>query len=241
MRTSILILCGLALLPVSWTGSSRAAEPEMWLWGHSGNPADIEREVLWLDNPDFHEDTGSSEVIGAYDLWSEIANDFTVSTDATIRKVTWWGTYWNGFEEPTGAGFNLRFYWNAGCLPEDTPFLEHLLPGDDCCERLAEGGDQFSQFVYEFCLDLPLAPGHYWFSAQMADHQFPPQWYRQGIGDLVHLCDSAFRSPFFGVPDWVVAAEFPGDVYDASQMFEDVCQATAAENASWGTVKGLYR
>ena len=29
--------------------------------------------------------------------------------------------------------------------------------------------------------------------------------------------------------------------YDASQMFEDVCEATAIEKSSWDAVKGLVR
>ena len=44
-------------------GVSGAAEPEMWLWGPGGNPADIEREVLWVDNPDFAESVGGPPLI----------------------------------------------------------------------------------------------------------------------------------------------------------------------------------
>ena len=240
MRNLILLLCACALLQQTAVNVCGAAEPEMWLWGPGGNPADIEREVLWLDNPDFAGDAGSSEVIGAYDLWTEIAGNLLLEVDATIRKVTWWGIYWNGFEEPTGAGFNLRFYMmDTDCYPEDTPFLEHLLPGNDCCEALADGGDQFSQFVYEYCFDLPLPAGSYWFSAQMADHEFPPQWGRQCAEWNHESCESMFRSPYFSYPDWVLADVFWP--WFASQMFEDVCEATPIENASWGAVKGLYR
>jgi hypothetical protein len=243
VKSIMLILAAIGLLlPITAT-PSRAAEPEMWLWGQGGNPADIEREVLWIDTPDFAGVTGSSEVIGAFDLWSEVAADFFLEAEATIRKVTWWGGYWNGFEEPTGAGFNLRFYHEGGdCLPEDAPLLEYLLPGDDCCETLADGGDQFSQFVYERCLNLPLASGHYWFSAQMADHEFPPQWGRLEARPL-QACDSAFRSPFFSYPEWVPGEE-AGHIFEPfefSQMFEDVCEPTAVETASWGRVKGLYQ
>jgi hypothetical protein len=126
---------------------------------------------------------------------------------------------------------------DGDCLPEDEPFLEYLLPGDDCCEALADGGDQFSQFVYEFCLDLHLAPGQYWFCAQMADHEFPPQWGRLSAAHIL-LCKSAMRSPYFSYPDWVEAPD--PIIYDASQMFEDVCEATAIQNVSWGMVRGLY-
>jgi hypothetical protein len=211
----------------------------MGLPGPGGNPADIDREVLWLDNPDFAEYVYSSEVIGAYDLWTEIANDFVLDSDTTIRKISWWGTYWHDFEEPTGSGFNLLFYYDVDCCPEDAPFLEYLLPGNDCCEELAEGGYMFTQFFYEYCLDLPLGPGIYWFVAQMADHEYPPLWGRQGA-DREQSCSSMFRSPYFSWPEWRGASDI-FEPWDASQMFEDVCQATAIENASWGAVKGLYR
>jgi len=240
MRTSVLVLCSATLLLPTVAGVSAASEPEMWLWGPGGNPADIEREVLWLDNPDFAGGAGSSEVIGAFDLWTEIANDFILEMDATIRKITWWGRYWNQYDgTPTGSGFNLRFYMDIECVPEDAPFLECLLPGDDCCEALADGGDQFSQYVYEYCLDLPLAAGLYWFVAQMADHDFPPQWGRLEA-DWEQNCASMFRSPYFSYPEWVTASDI-FEPWDASQMFEDVCEPTAVENASWGAVKGLYR
>jgi hypothetical protein len=241
VRTLILTLCSLALFLPLAADPSWATEPERWLPGPGGNPADMEREVLWLDGPDFAEMTGSSEVIGALDFWTEIASAFWLDTDATIRKVTWWGSYWNGYDgSPTGAGFNIRFYMTATeYYPEDVPFLEYLLPGDDCCEAYASGGDQYSQFVYEYCLDLPLDPGIYWFSSQMADHQFPPQWGRLGADDPGHYWVSMFRSPYYSYPDWVPAGEL--DYWWASQMLEDACEATPIQNASWGAVRGLYR
>ena len=243
MRTAILILCGLALLLPLVAELCRATEPEIWLYGPGGNPADINREVLWLDNPDFDASVGSSEVIEAYGFWTEIASDFLFEAGATIRKVTWWGAYWNGFDgTPTGSGFNLRFYNDAAdCLPEDDPFVEYLLPGDDCCEALADGGDQFSRFVYEFCLDLPLPPGLYWFSVQMADHPFPPQWGRQGAEPNYQTCESAWRSPYFAYPDWEHCDQGIFEPWWASLMIEDECEATPVEKASWGAVKELYR
>jgi len=223
-------------------GLSIAAEPERMLPGPGGGePVGIEREVLWLDAPAFDWYVASSEVIGAYDLWTEVAGNFLLEAEATICKVTWWGVYWNGFEGPTGAGFNLRFYMDIACLPEDAPFSEYLLPGDDCCEALAEGGDMYMQFVYEYCLDLPLPPGSYWFSAQMADHEFPPQWGRLGARWNNQPCESMWRSPFFGYPDWT--GDPTGLLYPwwGSQMIEDVCEATLIEKVSWGNIKTLYR
>jgi hypothetical protein len=222
-------------------GLSMAAEPEIMVPGPGGNPAGIDRTVLWLDNPDFAANSGSSEIIGAYGLESEIANDFILEVEATIRQVTWWGTYWNGFDgNPPGSGFNARFYYDAGCLPEVYPFLEWLMPGNDMGETLAEGGDMFSNYVYVLCIEETLPPGLYWYSVQMADHPFPPQWGRLGA-DMTQICDSAFRSDYFAFPEWVPAPDVFGDLYDASQMFEDEAYPTATEDVSWGAVKALYR
>lgn len=239
MKAWIPILSVVVLLPIV-TGLSWVDEPQIWLYGPGGNPADINREALWLDNPDFDTITGSSEVMSEYYLETEIANDFILELDATIRKVTWWGSYWNSFDgTPTGTGFNLRFYMDLNCLPEEAPFLEYLLPGNVCCEELASDGDQYSQYVYEYCLEVPLPAGLYWFSAQMADHEFPPQWGRLGA-DMTQICDSAFRSEYFAYPEWVPYPSIPV-LYDASQMFEDECEATATEKTTWGAAKGLYR
>jgi len=240
VRRSILLLCALTLLLSVAAEPSRASEPVLLAPGPGGNPAGINREVLWLDNPDFAENIGTSEVIGAFDLWTEIAVDFVLETNATIRKVTWWGGYWGDFEEPTGAGFNLRFYMDLGCMPEAGPFIEYLLPGDDCCETYVQhGGGTKVIYVYECCFNLPLAPGLYWFSAQMADHEYPPQWGRLGA-DRTQVCDSMFRGPYFSCPEWVPANDV-FEPWDASQMIEDACVPTVIENASWGAVKGLYR
>jgi hypothetical protein len=223
-------------------GLSMAAEPEILLPGPGGDPGGYDREVLWLDNPDFSANTGSSEIIGEFALETEIANDFIVEVEVTPRKLTWWGTYWNGFEgTPTGAGFNIRRYNDAGCIPEPTPTHECILVGNDCCEALADGGDMFSQYIYEHCGEgQQLAPGLYWISIQMADHTFPPQWGRLGA-DQTQICDSAFRSEYFAYPEWVPAPDVFGDLYDASMMLEDECIPTATEDASWGAIKALYR
>ena len=154
------------------SGLSMASEPEITLPGPGGSPMGIDRTVLWLDTPDCLAAIASSEVIGAFALESEIANDFMLEEAATIEKVTWWGGYWNYYDHtqfPTGSGFNLRYYYDAGCLPEVTPFLEFLLPGDDCCETLTDcPEDDDHIFVYEYCHSLPLEPGLYWFRSARA-------------------------------------------------------------------------
>jgi hypothetical protein len=225
------------------SGLSIAAEPEILMPGPGGDPGGYDRTVLWLDNPDFLANTGSSEIMGEFGLESEVANDFILEFGAIIQKVTWWGSYWNySYVEdiPVAGGYNIKFYMDAGCLPEMVPFLEYLLPGDNCCEDYAPGGDGIAQFMYEYCVDVPLDAGLYWCGIQHGDHPFLGQWGRLGA-DMTQICDSAFRSEYFSYPEWTPAPDVFGALYDASQMFEDECVPTATENASWGAIKGLYR
>ena len=224
------------------SGLSIAAEPEILMPGPGGNPAGYDRTVLWLDNPDFDANAGSSEIMGEFGLESEVANDFILDVAATVQKVTWWGVYWNGLDTdwPLLTGMNLRFYLDAGCLPEVNPFLEYLLPDDNCCVDYAPGGDGLGDFIYEYCVEVPLDAGLFWFSAQHGDHPFLGQWGRLGA-DQTQICDSAFRSEYFAYPEWVPAPDVFGDLYDASVMIEDECIPTATENASWGAIKSMHR
>lgn len=238
MRMSFfsLLLCMLFVTPSAAGGDS----PELRLPGPGGNPGSYDRAVLWLDNPDFDANSVSSELIPEIGIESEVAGDFLLDEDVTIRRVTWWGSYWCGYEGVQFASsFSLRFYDDTRCMPESEPLVEYIVDGN-ANETLAEGGDMYSQFVCTQCVCVPLTAGLYWFSAQVGNHDFPPQWGRIGA-DMVQQCDSAFRSAYFGYPEWVYCTEIFGDPYDASQMFEDECDATATESTSWGAVRSLFR
>lgn len=210
------------------------AELEIMQPGPGGEPAGIDRAVIWLDEPDAAGNIGSSEVIPDYALESEIANDFLVEAPATVRIVTWWGGYWNGDPLPTAGPFNLRFYNDGGCVP-----LDMIL------EVIATDVEQVqfnppNMFVYDYCVELALDPNLYWFGVNM-EHVFPPQWGRVAA-IMVQLCDSVFKSAYFAYPDWVPAIDVFGAPFDASQMFEDdECGGVATEESSWGAIKGLYR
>ncbi len=230
MRTVILSFCLFVLL---WPRLSAATELEAFAPGPGGEPPDIDREVVWLDNPDPAGDLGSSEIIAEYDLESEIANDFLIEVETTICRITWWGGYWNGepIQDPAGPFF-ATIYDNDDCEPSDT-LHEFIIPGDANQTPF----DGYSLFTYWIDVEIEFAPGHYWLSAQL-EHPFPPQWGRLGA-DQVRECDSMFRSVYFSYPDWMPAGEWWP--WDASQMLEDDCGATAIETATWGRVKRLYR
>lgn len=218
-------------------------QPDLVLLGSGGSPGDYSQYVLWLDDPDFAASAVSSEVLGPTSNTTEVANDFIIEwPGAIVQKVTWWGAYWNGFVTPRRSGFNLRFYADAGCRPDADPILEYLLPGNECYQSLAWGGDMVSQFIYERCVDLTVIPGVYWLSIQMADycHNLPPQWGRLGA-DRTKNCSSCIRSDYFSYPQWAPVDSIIGADYDASVMIEDECIPTLRQSASWPSVKNLYR
>ncbi len=210
-------------LCVALAATASGDPPALLHRGPGGSPLPSSRDVLWLDNPDCSGNIATSEIIGSAGLTSEIAGDFVLSAPATIGKVTWWGGYYGEFTVPVVQCFILRVYRDTGCVP-GTLVYQTTTP-DNAGETPECGTGNI--YRYEYCLDLPLAAGLYWFSAQACDHDFPPQWGRLGA-DEVQMCDSVFRSAYFGYPDWVPAGDVFGAPYDASQMFETQCFPTSA-------------
>ncbi len=194
-----------------------------------GPPIGSDREVCWSEPGDETQNIGSSEVIGAFALETEIANDFFFTSDQTITLARWWGGYWNGTPIPTNS--NLRFYDDAGCIP-GAVLAEYLNVEDN---ETPVG----AVYVYSYGLSFPASANTlYWFSAQYADHAFPPQCGRLSTS-IETSCPSVFRSVYFAYPDWTPAADVFGAFFEASQEFE--CGVTANTETTWGAIKGLYR
>jgi hypothetical protein len=232
-------------LSMTVTGLAVAVEPTLFTPGTgSQGPSGSDREVIWEAPPDYGLGAGSSEMYE--DLDSELANDFIIDPDpVVIMKIEWWGQYYqNPPNDPAGdaLGFNLRFYLPTGCFPQNDPFALYAVD-HDCCETPNPDGDPVYEFMYEYCLDLPLEPGLYWFSAQCLHFAYP-QWGRKQAADafIYGACEDAFRSVYFGVPDWVPFRDLVGQPhYEVSVRFHDECVPTATETSSWGLIKGLYR
>jgi hypothetical protein len=210
--------------------------------GGGGQPNIVEsgRNVCWSEPTDLEGLIGSSEVIGQFDLETEIANDFVLSSDATITLARWWGGYFNN----NGCGdihvaptWNLEFFDDGGCTPVNV-LVEYVIP-DYAGETLVycQGGF-YPIFRYEGSVSFPAtADTRYWFVAQAGDHPFPPQVGRVEAG-FITGCPSGFRSIYFSHPDWT----FIDDIFmehDFSQEFE--CGETPTRHATWGDIKALYR
>lgn len=213
------------------TGLAFASNPAMFGPAPGGDPIGGDRDVCWSEPGDESQNAGSSEVIGAFALESEIANDFFFNSDQTVTLARWWGLYWNGQIGNENFNMNITFYDDAGCVP-----------GAQLAEYLNVNANQTpvgAAFVYSYGVSFPaMGSTLYWFSAQAADHAFPPQWGRLGTG-FITSCESVFKSVFFAYPNWTPAQDVFGALYEASQEFE--CGVTANSETTWGAIKGLYR
>jgi hypothetical protein len=228
------------------TGSAAAVEPVQSAGGGGDRPLELDpdREVCWSQGPNLDGLIASSEVIGAFGLETEIANDFLPGTSGWVVGARWWGGYYNYLPgDPLLTSFNLRFYDDSGsCLPGSL-LCEYVLPHNANETFLSE---QFGFPVYEYhsnagevCCAV-VGDALYWFGAQGGDHPFPPQWGRLEAAGGVQLCDTVFKSVFFSYPDWEPADILP---YDASQEFEcaELCAPVATAPSTWGSIKGLFR
>ena len=230
----------LLLCPVPVTG---AADRPTLTPAHrgSGPPAVLRgaKDAWWDEPPDLNGEVMSSEIISAFGLETEVANDFSSSSPTTIFEAVWWGEHMEYTQggEPDVTAFNLRFYDDAGGVPGSivSEYLESIPT-----ETIALGqGTYGAVFEYHAPVSVAVGEGSYWFSVQACDHVFPPQWGRIAAGQVTGN-QSTFRSEYFAYPDWTPAIDVFGVAFDCSQEF-DCFNRVAVKPTSWGSIKGLYR
>ena len=206
--------------------------------GGGFTPLDGERTVCWEDPPNLDGLIGSSEQILSQGLESEIANDYIVE-GCDPCHVTWWAGYYNYVPgDPLLTTYVLRHYDDGGCVPLSM-LVETIIP-DNAGETFIYDQAGFPVYEYQHTYDaLGLSDGLYWFGAQAGDHPFPPQHGRLAA-EFIQACDSVFKSAFFAFPDWLPAIDVFGAPCDASQRFDDECDPTATEEATWGSINSLY-
>ncbi len=201
-------------------------------------PGGEDEEACWSQTFDLNGNKISSEIIGAFDLESELADDFRIPAGSgQIARVVGWGGPYNWAPgDPDVTAFNLYFYDDGGCVPANR--IQTYLAQTGSVTFIGYDGFGFPTYQCAFDVAVTVVPDTiYWWSLQAADHVFPPQWGRQQAHSVMQ-CDAMFRSEFFSYPDWT-----PADVigpFDCSQ--EIWCaEPVAVEPTTWGTVKGLYR
>jgi hypothetical protein len=125
--------------------------------------------------------------------------------------VEWWGGYWNG-DPVQPDGFNISFWTtDAGCLPL-TQVYTTFVPYDGCNEQ--EDCDYYNYYYCAWIPELTLAPGQYMIVVQCVMDSFPQWGWR--FRDASTDCDIAFRSAYFGFPNWTPGAGIFGQPYDTT-------------------------
>lgn len=167
-----------------------------------------------------------------YPFAAEVADNF-MGDGADVVGVGWWGVYWNGSPLPPD-GFNIRIYADNGGTPGDLLYQETAATYNET------QGDP-----YGYCANLAApfrkADGVGYHLSVQAQFCFPPQWgYSSGDGDGLQ---AHFKSAFFGFPDFVTASTVFGVPYEgAFLLYNDGGGGTVpTEDATWTSIKGLYR
>jgi len=197
-------------LPMVQPGAASADTPGIGGGGDGGpNVIQGDRDACWSEPPDLNGFIGSAEQTLMYGLESEIANDFVVSGSVITRASWGWGWYDESVcgMHPATPGFNLRFYEAGDCLPG--ALFADLSITNYTEEFLRCRSEHGVNDMYKATTDIAVAvtPGQiYWCGVQVKDHSFPPQAGRLSTGEITG-CESAFKSAYFGFPDWVPTIE----------------------------------
>lgn len=140
---------------------------------------------------------------------SQTADDFSLTANATVRKIRFWGGYFNGVPAPISS-FNVLIYADAGGQPTGTPgdptgtALHSFTVSATVVDTGASiSGASSNIFRYDFDLGagfLATAGTTYWLAIQAAV-EFPPQWgwatQLAGAGDPI-----AQWMPVAGLNEW---------------------------------------
>jgi len=230
-------------------GSALAVTPTLNVPGTGGHQqynSTPRNTVVWSEPADLLGTIASSETITDFSLVTEIANDFVLTADNTICLARWWGGYYanDGLSyctfPPFGVPWNLRFYGDAGCFPDDFNVVYELLSAPTSEVSIGCMSDLFPLFQYEATVSVPITANNlYWFGAQTTNHGFPPQAGRLSSVSVIN-CEACFKSAYFAFPNWTPSTDVFGAAYDFSQEFEADC-GTPTNSTTWGAIKGLYR
>lgn len=122
---------------------------------------------------------------GAFAYFNQqIADDFTLSSDAAVGQATWYGNFFNSgdpFDDGTFS-FMLRFYADAGGVPADTAFSEREVSATLFDTGVTQSGDR----IYRFSTTFPavsLSGGvKYYLNVEEVDANTPKPSFRWNNG-----------------------------------------------------------
>ncbi len=202
----VLLIMGFAMgLAVGPSRAANAATPVLMKPGAGSNPLAVQhwRDEIWMQPPNLEGLIASSEIIAEFNLDTELATDFVLAYGATIQQARWWGGYYNWTEgDPRITRFRIRWFESSGCLPG--ALVREDIFNDNCNETfIGYQGGYYPLYEYSTAVpDLAIpANTRYWFGPT-GTHVFPPQWGRLEAAGAIVECEAAFRSEYFGYPEW---------------------------------------
>lgn len=163
------------------------------VWGTAGALApDAGADPIYSQAPN-HFTALASDV--AYGSGFETGSNFTLTSAATVRSVTWYGVYaFSSAQHAAADDFTIRFYADGGGVPGGSPFAEYAVGNGgrvDTGYRI-HGTEIFDEFVYQAAIpDTLLAAGTTYFISIQNDTTGDPggewHWTSSGEGDGVEV------------------------------------------------------
>jgi hypothetical protein len=194
---------------------------------------------VWSQLPDLVDGSAYTSSVRLSDgYWAELADDFHCDTSGPVVAIEWWGAH----GPPVDLLYVIvRFY-------EDGSATSRGLPGTMVYEQeiYTFTGEEVTGTTgedYRYTADLPVpfgpnAGGVYWVSIQGVEQNSQWYWY-EAHPDSYWRDEAAFRSEFWGHPDWIPCSEFLSEPRDfAFALYAD---DTPVEESTWGSIKGLFR
>jgi len=232
----LLVIFIAALAPAELTTTTDGHAPGSAM-GYEWQPVK-EIVVKWTQLPDFAQTALSAEFMTDFDYWMECADDFYCDDGSPIVALEWWGVNWTVDEIDS---FIVRFYTDVPGPPFSHP--GNLVYEETITSFVSEY--LVDHDAYHYTADLPVsfdqAAGNiYWVSIQ-AVHPYTGQWYWSRCLAAYYWNDEAtVRSDYHGFPEWTTVT---GVVLEYGEMafvlYADVL--SPVEDASWGSIKALYR
>jgi hypothetical protein len=162
----------------------------------------------------------SSQWDSVFPFFSKVADNFSLSGDAEIDSVVWWGGYWS-MQQNTLVDFRVEFYEESTGLyqPKQNPVYSERV---GFIEIDLGGYYRYEATIPPFSAMVDTV---YWITF-MATIVFPPHWgnncswpaHTPGWGDGQ---ECYFKSDMYGFPEWTGATVALGEPYESSfQLFE---------------------
>ena len=205
--------------------------------------------VKWVQLPDLAGSAVSSEWCDDIALITDLADDFFCEDGDPVVALEWWSTHYNCGANPPPSPidfFIVRFYTDVPGPPFSHP---GIVLYDEAVyawtEEYTTGGDMFSQFYYSAELPVPFlqeAGNIYWIQIQAVHTRTDYcQWgWAQCLPEYQWNDQAVLKSDYFGVPDWTPLDGLLGYWFEPAFVIYGET-FSPVEDATWSTVKALYR